>query len=73
MSTLLKLVAIVAFVVFGGFLVSLAGGLIDRQLYPDCNLCRLAALSLFTTFAVVFGILEFVWPVSDRGDALPWH
>jgi hypothetical protein len=73
MSTLIKLIAIAAFVVVGGFLVSLAGGLIDRQLDPDCNLCRLAALALFTTFAVVFGVLEFVWPVSDQGDALPWH
>ncbi len=70
-SALIKLVAIVAFGVIGGYLVSLAGSVIDRSLNPDCNFFRLASVSLFTTFTVVFGTLTLLWPTSNPRDSLP--
>jgi hypothetical protein len=71
MNTVLRLFAVLAFGVIGGFLVYLAGDLIDRVLHPECNLCKVAGLSLFTTFLVVFGLFEFVWPPSGQDDPLP--
>jgi hypothetical protein len=71
MTALLKLFVLIAFGVVGGFLVHLAGGLVDRLLSPECNFFRLASLSLFTTFVVVFGALAFIWPAPGQNDSLP--
>jgi hypothetical protein len=68
MSPLLKLVALVAVVVLGGFLVYAGCGYIDRLLTPECDLIRATGVALFATFAVIFGALVGVWPVSDRRD-----
>jgi hypothetical protein len=71
MSALIKLLVVIAFTGTGGFLVWLAGGYLDRLLYPEGTQFRLAALSLFTTFTVVFGMLALVWPTSGQSDWLP--
>jgi hypothetical protein len=73
MSALIKLLLVIATGVTGGFLVWLAGGYLDRLLYPEGNQFRLAALALFTTFTVVFGMLALVWPASGQSDSLPWR
>jgi hypothetical protein len=73
MNAVLRLLAVLAFGVIGGFLVYTAGGTVDRLLHPECNLCRLAGLSLFATFLIVFGALAFVWPNPGQSDSLPWH
>jgi hypothetical protein len=73
MTTLLRLFVLIAFAVVGGFLIYQAGGLIDHVLGPECNLCRLAGLSLFTTFVVIFGALAVVWPTPGSDDSRPWH
>ena len=72
MSTLIRLLVLVAFGVIGGFAVWLAGGYIDHRLYPEANLFRVAGLALFTTFTVVFGMLALVWPASGQSDSHPW-
>ena len=72
MSTLNRLLVVVAFGVIGGYLVWLAGGYIDRLLYPEGNVFRVASLALFTTFAVVFGMLALVWPASGQSDSHLW-
>ncbi len=68
MSVLLKLFAFLLFVVIGGFLVYTAGGYIDHMLQPGCDFFRLAAVSLFGTFVIVFGSLAGVWSLADRHD-----
>ncbi|HYT87151.1 MAG TPA: hypothetical protein VEL76_00395 [Gemmataceae bacterium] len=68
MSSLLKLTAIVAFLALGGFLLYTGCGCLDRLLTPECDLIRVAGIALFATFAVVFGALVGVWPISDRND-----
>jgi hypothetical protein len=70
MSTFLRIAAAVAFIVLGGFLVYTACGCIDRMLTPDCDLVRMAGVALFVTFALIFGPLVGVWPISDRRDPL---
>jgi hypothetical protein len=72
MAALARLLAVVAFGVVGGFLVYQAGGLVDRLLGPECDFCRVAGVSLFTTFVVVFGALALVWPASGQNESLPW-
>jgi hypothetical protein len=71
MNALMRLLAVIALGVIGGLVVYLAGAHIDRLLHPECNLCRLAGLSLFTTFLIVFGALVFIWPTPGQRDSFP--
>jgi hypothetical protein len=73
MIRLVKLAATVALVVLGGFLVYAGCGCLDRLLTPECDVLRVTGVALFTTFAVVFGALVGVWPVSDRNDPFISH
>ncbi len=73
MNAVLKLLAVIAFGVIGGYLIYLAAGRVDGLLSPDCDLCRLAAVSLFATFLIVFGLLAFVWPTPGQSDSFHWH
>ena len=73
MTTLMRLLLVVAFGVIGGGLIWTDGTWIDGQLHPRCELVRHAGVALFGTFVLVFGVLGIVWPVSDERDsALPY-
>jgi hypothetical protein len=72
MSTLIRLLVVVAFGVIGGFLVWLSCDYIDRLLYPSGNVFRVAGMALFTTFTVVFGMLALVWPASGQSESHLW-
>jgi len=68
MNPLVKLAAIVTFIGLGGFLVYTGCGCVDRLLTPECDLIRVTGVALFATFALVFGALVGVWPISDHND-----
>jgi hypothetical protein len=70
MFPLLKVLAVVALIVLGGFVVYRVGCYVDHLLHPGCELVRLAGVSLFATFAIGFGALGGIWPPPGPSDSV---
>jgi hypothetical protein len=73
MNAALRLFGVILFAVIGGFLVYTAAEVADGFLHPECNLCRLAGLSLFATLLLFLGGLALVWPNAGQNDPALWR